>query len=71
MTIQLTYLKLFKRMDLIPGVVLFIGVIATVGFLGLDTFQNRKPITKAEIQQTRLSKPNNQQQKRRGFFNRG
>ena len=71
MTIQLTYLKLFKRMDLIPGVVLFIGVIATVGFLGLDTFQNRKPITKAEIQQTRLSKPTNQQQKRRGLFNRG
>tara|TARA_B100000965_G_scaffold155120_1_gene129140 strand:+ start:588 stop:803 length:216 start_codon:yes stop_codon:yes gene_type:complete len=71
MTIQLTYLKLFKRMDLIPGVVLFIGVIATVGFLGLDTFQNRKPITKAERQQTRLSKPTNQQQKRRGLFNRG
>tara|TARA_B100000579_G_scaffold421012_1_gene421341 strand:+ start:589 stop:804 length:216 start_codon:yes stop_codon:yes gene_type:complete len=71
MTIQLTYLKLFKRMDLIPGVVLFIGVIATVGFLGLDTFQNRKPITKAEIQQTRISKPTNQQQKRRGLFNRG
>tara|TARA_Y100001968_G_C18812892_1_gene460931 strand:- start:233 stop:448 length:216 start_codon:yes stop_codon:yes gene_type:complete len=71
MTIQLTYLKLFKRMDLIPGVVLFIGVIATVGFLGLDTFQNRKPITKAEIQQTRISKPTNQKQKRRGLFNRG
>ena len=71
MTIQLTYLKLFKRMELIPGVVIFIGVIATVGFLGLDTFQNRKPITKAEIQQTRISKPTNQKQKRRGLFNRG
>ena len=58
-------------MDLIPGVVLFIGVIATVGLLGLDTFQNRKPITKAEMQKTRLPKPSNQQQKRRGLFNRG
>tara|TARA_B100001250_G_scaffold4800_1_gene4052 strand:+ start:617 stop:742 length:126 start_codon:yes stop_codon:yes gene_type:complete len=35
-------------MDLIPGVVLFFGAFGTVGFLGWDTFQNRKPITKSE-----------------------
>ncbi len=58
-------------MDLIPGVVLLFGAIATVAFLGWDTFQNRKPITKAEMQQYRGSKSPIQQKKRRGLFNRG
>ena len=57
-------------MDLIPGVVLFLGAIGTVALLGWDTFQNRKPITKAEMQQSRGSRPTRQQEKRRGWFNR-
>ena len=57
-------------MDLIPGVVLFFGAIGTVALLGWDTFQNRKPITKAEMQQSRRSTPA-KPQKRRGLFNRG
>mgnify|MGYP000272315649 CR=1 FL=1 len=40
-------------MNIIPGVVLFFGAIGTVALLGWDTFQNRKPITKAEMQQSR------------------
>ena len=58
-------------MDLIPGVVLFLGAIGTVALLGWDTFQNRKPITKAEMQQSRGAKAIKQQPKRRGLFNRG
>ncbi len=58
-------------MDLIPGVVLFLGAIGTVALLGWDTFQNRKPITKAEMQLSRGSRPTKQQKKRRGLFNRG
>ena len=58
-------------MDLIPGVVLFFGAIGTVALLGWDTFQNRKPITKAEMQQSRGSRTNKPKQKRRGLFNRG
>tara|TARA_Y100001968_G_scaffold4309_1_gene3832 strand:- start:4191 stop:4367 length:177 start_codon:yes stop_codon:yes gene_type:complete len=58
-------------MDLIPGVILFIGAIGTVALLGWDTFQNRKPITKAEMQQSRGSRSSNTKQKRRGLFNRG
>ena len=58
-------------MDLIPGVVLFLGAIVTVILFGWDTFQNRKPITKAEMQQLRGSRATKQQQKRRGLFNRG
>ena len=58
-------------MDLIPGLVLFLGALGTVALLGWDTFQNRKPITKAEMQQSRGSRPSKQQQKRRGLFNRG
>ena len=58
-------------MDLIPGVVLFIGVIGTVPLLGWDTFQNVKPITKDEMQQSRGDKPAKQKKQRRGIFNRG
>ena len=58
-------------MDLIPGLVLFLGALGTVALLGWDTFQNRKPITKAEMQQSRGARPIKQQQKRRGLFNRG
>ena len=58
-------------MDLIPGVVLFLGAIGTIALLGWDTFQNRKPITKAEMQQSRGPRASNQRQKRRGLFNRG
>ena len=43
-------------MDLIPGVVLFLGAIGTIGLLGWDTLKNRKPITKAELQQSRGSR---------------
>ena len=58
-------------MDLIPGVVLFLGAIATIGLLGWDTFQNRKPITKLEMQQSRGTRKPNPQKQRRGWFNRG
>tara|TARA_Y100001968_G_scaffold118605_1_gene108062 strand:+ start:101 stop:277 length:177 start_codon:yes stop_codon:yes gene_type:complete len=58
-------------MDLIPGVVLLFGAIGTVALLGWDTFQNRKPITKAEMQQSLRTKAPKPQQKRRGLFNRG
>jgi len=58
-------------MDLIPGVVLFFGAIGTVALLGWDTFQNRKPTTKAEMQQSRGNRAAKPHQKRRGLFNRG
>ena len=58
-------------MDLIPGVVLFFGAIGTVALLGWDTFQNRKPINKPKMQQSNGARPANQQQKRKGLFNRG
>ncbi len=58
-------------MDLIPGVVLFLGAIGTVALLGWDTFQNRKPITKAEMQQSRGNRTIKQKKQRRGLFNRG
>tara|TARA_Y100001968_G_C18865962_1_gene484860 strand:- start:162 stop:338 length:177 start_codon:yes stop_codon:yes gene_type:complete len=58
-------------MDLIPGLVLFLAAIATVGLLGWDTFQNRKPITKSELQQSRGLKKTNSQKQRRGLFTRG
>ena len=58
-------------MDLIPGVVLFFGAIGTVALLGWDTFQNRKPITKTEMQQARGNRSTKSQQKRRGLFSRG
>ena len=58
-------------MDLIPGVVLFFGALVTLALLGWDTFQNHKPITKAEIQQSRVARAVKPPQQRRGFFNRG
>ena len=58
-------------MNLIPGVVLFLGAIATIGLLGWDTFKNRKPITKTEMQQARGNRSTNSQKKRRGLFSRG
>tara|TARA_B100000579_G_C22404848_1_gene653541 strand:+ start:142 stop:318 length:177 start_codon:yes stop_codon:yes gene_type:complete len=58
-------------MNLIPGIVLLFGALGTVALLGWDTFQNRKPITKLEMQQSRRSAPSNQKKKRRGLFNRG
>ena len=57
-------------MYLIPAVVLFIGTIGTIALLGWDTFKNRKPITKAEMQQSpanRSAKPMNQ---RKSMFKR-
>ena len=58
-------------MDLIQGLVLFFGAIATVALLGWDTIQNREPITKAEMQQSRGARPANPKTQRRGLFNRG
>ncbi len=58
-------------MDLIPGAVLIFGAVGTVALLGWDTFQNRKPITKVEMQQARGRKAAKPKQKRRGVFNRG
>ena len=58
-------------MDLIPGVVLFFGAIGTVALLGWDTFQNRKLITKAELQQSRRTRAAKPQQMRIGLFKRG
>ena len=51
-------------MDLIPGVVLFIGAIATVGILGLNTFKNHRPISNAEILQLRKTNQSNQQKQK-------
>tara|TARA_B100000700_G_C14957482_1_gene814711 strand:- start:1157 stop:1333 length:177 start_codon:yes stop_codon:yes gene_type:complete len=58
-------------MDLIPGVVLFFGAIGTLGLLGWDAFQNRKAITKAEMQQSLRNRAAKPKQKRKGLFNRG
>ena len=58
-------------MDLIPGAVLFLGAIATIGLLGWDTFKNRKPITKVEMQQASGARSSKPQRQRRGLFNRG
>ena len=57
-------------MDLIPGVVLFFGAIGTVALLGWDTFQNRKPITKAEMQQSRCNRSDKPMTQRKGMFKR-
>tara|TARA_Y100001968_G_C18965478_1_gene529776 strand:- start:436 stop:612 length:177 start_codon:yes stop_codon:yes gene_type:complete len=58
-------------MNLIPGLVLFLGAIATVGLLGWDTFKNRKPITKTEMQEAYGTRVSGQKKQRRGLFNRG
>ena len=58
-------------MDLIPGLVLFFGAIGTIALLGWDTFKNRKPITKTEMQIVRGKKPSKPKSQRRGLFNRG
>ena len=58
-------------MSLIPGLVLFLGAITTVSLIGWDTNQNRKPITKAEMQLSVGSKPSKDQKKRRTLFYRG
>ena len=58
-------------MDLIPGVVIFIGAIATAGLLGLDTFQNLRPITNAKFLQSPEVNQFNQQKQKKGLFNRG
>ena len=47
------------------------AMIGMIALLGWDTFQNRKPITKAEMQQSRGTRAAKPQQKRRGLFNRG
>ena len=58
-------------MELIPGFVLILGIIAIVGLLGWDTFQNLKPITKNEMKQSRGARPSQEVNQRRGLFNRG
>ncbi len=58
-------------MDLIPGLVLFFGAIGSMTLFGWDTFQNRKPITKTEMNQSRGTRGVKPPQKRRGLFNRG
>ena len=58
-------------MDLTTDEVLFFGAIVTVTLLGWDNYQNRKPITKAEMQVSRGSRATKPRQKRRGLFNRG
>ena len=58
-------------MDLIPGLVLFLGAIATIGLLGWDTFQNPKPITKAVMNKSQVTKAPKLEIKKRGFFNTG
>ncbi len=58
-------------MDLLPGVVLFLGAIGTVALLGWDTVRNHKPINNAVMQQSRGTRAAKPQQKKRGLFNRG
>ena len=58
-------------MDLIPGVVLFFEAKGTLSLLGWDTFQNPKPITKDEMQQSHETREAKPKQKRRGLFSRG
>ena len=55
-------------MDLIPGVVLFFGAIGTVALLGWDTFQNRKTITKAEMQQSRGTRAAKKHKREEGYL---
>tara|TARA_Y100001968_G_C19015822_1_gene552771 strand:+ start:214 stop:390 length:177 start_codon:yes stop_codon:yes gene_type:complete len=58
-------------MDLIPGVVLFLGAIATVGLIGWDTFKDIKPIKKEERQQSSRSREAKPKKQWKGLFNRG
>ena len=58
-------------MNLIPSVVFFFGAIGAGALLGWDTYQNRKQITKAEMQQTIWSITFKPQLKSRRLFNRG
>tara|TARA_Y100001968_G_C18866408_1_gene485078 strand:- start:262 stop:438 length:177 start_codon:yes stop_codon:yes gene_type:complete len=58
-------------MDLINGAVLLFGTIGTVALLGWDPFENRKPITKTEMQQSQWVRPAKSLQKRRVLLNRG
>ena len=55
-------------MDLTTDEVLFFGAIVTMTLLGWDNYQNRKPITKAEIPQSCEARPDKPQQKREGAY---
>ena len=57
-------------MDLITGVIIFLGVISTVSLLGWETFQNLKTITKTDIHQPRRQEASRPQRQTRGLFNR-
>ena len=57
-------------MDLIPGLILFLGSLAILSLLGWDTFQNRKKITRLKIQQSSGPKTYEQQGLIRTLFNR-
>ncbi len=45
--------------------------MGTVALIGWDTFLNRKPVTKVEMQQSRGARPTKPKTKRRGIFNKG
>ena len=49
------------------GCSFFFGAIGTVALLGWDTFQNRKPITKAEMQQARELEQLSHNKKEEGY----
>ena len=57
-------------MELIPGLIIFFGSLAIVSLLGWDTFQNRKQITRLNIQQSSDPKTYEQQGLIRTLFNR-
>ena len=57
-------------MDLIAGLVLFLGATTIFIVLGWDIIQNRKQITKVKIQQSSAPMPSNQLGLIRTLFNR-
>ena len=57
-------------MDLIPGLILFLGAIAIVFVFGRDTFQNRKEIRILKAQPSSISRQSKQQGLIRTLFNR-
>ena len=58
-------------MDLIPGLVLLLGILFTIGLFGFDIFQHSKAITKTELNQSPRARQINMQRQIKTIFNRG
>ena len=58
-------------MYLIPGEVILLGILFTIGLFGFDIFKYSKAITKPEINQSPWARKTNMQRQIKTLFNRG